>query len=366
MANEFTGDRDGGVHGKMAIIHYLEAEGFIPPNWRGGNIRCPLSDHEHDNARPGFSLFRAGDGKWLGKCHKSCGWAGDVIALDMALHGGGRKNAQRRVRVILNKGTKGDAALPSHKIPAHKAVTTTDGEKAYDAITVDFMDFCETEKEQDPKQFDPVVNYIATRLCTEEIEVWQFAEKFFAFAPPSKILNKWVSKKPEERSRFLAFSNRPCGIKWKTPSGATRVQAKAVDPSVSPKSLWPLGTRASQLLFIASEEPPTPQTRLFITEGAFDALSMHRIQKLRSIDESDALPFIVVGLPSATTIPQQLKVLAEGAGTIYYSPDRDDAGQESLKKVRSTLNRVVWEWKLPEGIGDITDYLPISLADRES
>ena len=350
-----------------SILIYMDHIGGLTPNWSPGrNVPCPAMEHEHDRSSPGFSLYQD-EGKWRGHCFK-CGWHGDGIDLVQRLEGLDHKKARSRLKILSKKGKFTHTRETSEAVP-HDERKEKPVQELYEA-TKNFILFARTNEVQHPEHARHVKEYCANRFNFPGIMDIPGISRSLFIAPPEPNLLKWARGDWHKRAGlYSAFSERFLGVIYRDWDGREFVQARFShspgiypDGTAKPKSVYPRNTPASSLLFLPEPLEPNQSTRLFLTEGGLDAISMQIIEKRKQLHQLQSAGIIrtswqVAGLLSAQTIPAPwIQYLGKRYKHVVYAHDQDKSGEASYEKIKDILGGQLSRFIIP-GAKDVTESL---------
>ncbi len=228
-----------------------------------------------------------------------------------------------------------------------------------DALLSSFVRFCK-EKEDDA-QAQKAKAYACEALCCSQVPEWVYSpvDWHLCYVPARKEVEQWVALQTEtdkEAAQNLAVlaSGHPLAIIWRTKLGIVAIQGRRIDGG-TPKYRTPKGMRLSNRLFVAKSPKKIQGCRLYVCEGAMDAIALLMYWRYIRLEYD----YCVIGLYSAAgELPTFFGKLAREAESVSLYIDNDTAGRSCRQKICVSLPlsvRVV-ECNLPDS-KDVRDCL---------
>jgi len=281
------------------VVEQLELED-IRPNPGRLTTKCPLSEHQHDYERPGFSVY-TDDGTWI--CFKGCG-QGDIISL------------VQRIKNLDIKGARAWLAKYSH---------------------VDV---------------DTVLSRISTRKCLQKDKsVIQYFQADYdrqdATKTSSYILKRGFTKATVKKWGIRIDPVLHCLVipiydKENTLVGLVRREIPGYELPSNSKYLYSPGFSVADHLFGINHHDSKTNSVLLV-EGPLDAMWLHQLGYTNT-----------VALLGAYCSPNQAKLLSKLGHTLYLGLDMDQAGYEARERIKKEMSRkfilkdIEWATKDPQ------------------
>lgn len=266
----------------VRVVEQLELED-IRPNPDRLTTKCPLTEHQHDYERPGFSIY-LDDGQWI--CFKGCG-QGDIISL------------VQRIKNLDIKGARAWLAKYSH-VDVDTVLSRISGQKCLqkDKSVIQYF-----QADYDRQDASTTSSYILKRGFTK------------------KTVRDWgIRMDPVLHCLVIPICDKEGTI-----VGLVRREIPGNELPTKTKYLYSPGFSVADHLFGINHHRGTST---IIVEGPLDAMWLHQLGYTNT-----------VAILGAYCSPNQERLLSKLGHTLYLGLDMDQAGTEAKARIKKEMGR---------------------------